>query len=394
MPLFVMLGFVFVVANSPNRFLYDEPYFVNYVPLLHEHGFTPNFLNSLTGAAGPLYAVIHRICEPFTHLQPPRMRLVNVLLLCVLTGVLASAVKRYLPSRRWFVIGGVLVVPMTWVTAGMALSEMPAMLFVALSLYCQLKGLAAFEAHRQFTIWFLLSGACLGVAVWGRQPYLLLLSIPIVLAIVERRLRVAAVLFVSVVAVCTIPLFVIWQGLTPPSHHSLQQGIAVSHGVLSLGYVAICSMLLAPRRPSLSAMQTLVVMTSILALNAAFEVLQLYPVRSAAQRYLSPPMLHAYGIACGSLFASVGVVFFMSQLQTIWSNRDKLQTLAVNAGLLCIALSPLFVAHQYSSRYTAMSLPYLIMASAPLYRENMKSFGSHALGYILGAMSLYGYYSY
>jgi hypothetical protein len=50
---------------------------------------------------------------------------------------------------------------MTWVVAGMALSEMSAMVFVTLSLYLQLRGLGALEQGRPVLVWFLASSPCL-----------------------------------------------------------------------------------------------------------------------------------------------------------------------------------------------------------------------------------------
>ncbi len=88
------LALVVLVVTSPHRFLYDEPYFVEYIPLLHQHGFTTKFLNSLTGTVGPLYALVHAVFEPATHLEPVRMRLVNVILLGLVAGLLAAWLKR------------------------------------------------------------------------------------------------------------------------------------------------------------------------------------------------------------------------------------------------------------------------------------------------------------
>ena len=167
------LALATLVAMSPNRLLYDEPYFANYVSLLHRYGFTSTFLNSLNAAPGPLSAVIQLIFEPVTRLRPVAMRFVNVFLLVALVLVLVMWLKRG-ASDYWVAGGSVLVVPMTWVVAGMALSEMPAMFFVTLSLYLQLRGLEAFHADRPTLGWFLVAGICLGVAVCGSRTCCLL----------------------------------------------------------------------------------------------------------------------------------------------------------------------------------------------------------------------------
>jgi hypothetical protein len=76
-----------LVAFSPRHFIHDEPYYLNYVSLLHQHGLTLAFMNSVPGLAGPLYAFVHAAAEPVTKLDPVEMRFVNVSLLL---GVMVS----------------------------------------------------------------------------------------------------------------------------------------------------------------------------------------------------------------------------------------------------------------------------------------------------------------
>jgi hypothetical protein len=386
------LALVVLVATSPKRFLYDEPFFVRYIPLLHRYGFSTTFLKSLPGTVGPLYSFVHIALEPFTHLQPVRMRFVNASLLVLTAAILAVWLKGQKRPDYWVAAGSVLVVPMTWVLAGMALSEMPAVALVTLSLYLQLRGLAALEAGGPVLAWHVASAICLAIAVWGRQPYLLLCGVPVLAACFERRLRIPALIFVGIVVGSAVPLFIIWKGLVPPSHHFVQQGISVTHGLLSLGYTGICFFLLAPRRLWLSTRMLLGIVTVTVAGNALLRALAFYPLHSAAERYLPRPALSAYGILCGSLFLSCGVVFLAFLLWITWEHRNDLQQLTVNAGLLCVAASPMFIAHQYSSRYTGMSLPYLILATQPWRRWGVLTVLAAALGCAAGFLSLFGYF--
>jgi 4-amino-4-deoxy-L-arabinose transferase-like glycosyltransferase len=116
------------------------PYFANYVALLHEHGLSRAFLRSLSGTAGPLYAFVQAAFEPLTALSPPGMRLMNVGLLAIVAALLVAMSRHDKPVDR-LASASVLVVPMTWVLAGMALSEMPALVFATLSLSLLFKGL-------------------------------------------------------------------------------------------------------------------------------------------------------------------------------------------------------------------------------------------------------------
>jgi len=389
--LVAFLAMVTLVATSPNRFLYDETYFANYVSLLHQHGFTPSFLNSLNAAPGPLSAVVQVIFEPLTQLRPVAMRFVNVVSLIALALVLVMWLKR--EGNEYWVAGcSVLVVPMTWVVAGMALSEMSAMVFVTLSLYLQLRGLDALDQGRSVVAWFLVAGVCLGIAVWGRQPYLVLGGIPVLVALMEGRLRVPVAIFVGAASALAIPLFVIWRGLLPPSQHLAQEGFSVVHGLTSFGYAGICFILLGARSRWLPVKVVLGLVVLTFTVNASFGAFALYPVRSMVNRYLAPSAMPLYGNLFGSLFLSCGVVFLSALLRMIWESRRDLRRLTVNAGLLSVAASPMFVAHQYSSRYTAMALPYLILAAQPWRQWRLESVTMAVLGCGVGFLSLYGYF--
>ncbi|CAN0048612.1 unnamed protein product, partial [Phaeothamnion confervicola] len=244
--LVAFLGLVMMVATSPDSFLHDGPAYVKYIPLLRQHGLTEAFLDSLPGAAGPLYAFVHLAFAPLTDLRPVGMRLVNVALLVVVAGILAAWLKQQ--NRRDYLVAAfsILIVPMTWVMAGLALTEMPAMVFATLSLYLLLKGTEALERGRPFLRWFVASGICLAGAVWGRQPYLLLAGVPVVMALLDRRLRIAALVFAAIVVASAIPLIIAWEGLVPPDDGA-DEGLSLLHGAISLGYAGICFFLLVPR---------------------------------------------------------------------------------------------------------------------------------------------------
>jgi hypothetical protein len=388
--LIAFLAMVMLVAKSPDRFLYDEPFFADYVLLLHKYGFTPKFLNSLNAAPGPLSGVIQVIFEPLTRLRPVAMRFVNTLLLIFLALVLAMWLKRE-RGDYWVSSFSVLVVPMTWVVAGMALSEMSAMVFVTLSLYLQLRGLDAFEKGFSTPLWFLAAGVCIGIAVWGRQPYLLLGGVPVLVALMERRLCGSVVVFVSTLIVIATPLFLIWGGPLPPSQHLAPAGFSIIHGLTSFGYAGICFILLGAR-PWVPVKIALSLVALTFLSNAVLSAFALYPVQSMVDRYLPTAVMPLYGNLFGSLVLSSGVLFMVFLLKTTWESRKNLKQLTVNAGLLCAAASPIFIGHLYSSRYTAMSLPYLILSVQPWRQWSCRTMLMSALGCGIGFLSLYGYF--
>jgi hypothetical protein len=389
--LVAFLGLVATVATSPPDYLYDEEAYANYVPLLRQHGLTEEFLVSLTGGAGPLYAFVHRALEPLTNLSPVRMRLVNVALLVVVAGILAAWLRRQ--DRPDYLLASctILVVPMTWVLAGMALTSMPALVFVSLSLYVLLRGVEALERETPVLGWFVAGGIFLGIAVWGRQTALVLTAVPMLLALLDRRLRLPALVFVAAIAVLTAPLVIAWEGFTPPNEEA-DEGLSLRHGLASLGYTGLCFFLLAPRLRWLSWKSLVAAAVVAGIVNASLGIVVLFPFEAVMDDFLSDSGMAAYGILFGALLAFCAIMFLGWMLRITWHDRLDLKQVTINVGLLCLALSPALIANYYSSRYTAMALPYLVLAVQPWRMWDWKMSGAAIAGCTAGLLSLHGYF--
>lgn len=379
------------VVTSPANFVYDEQDYANYVLLLRRYGLTEEFLEMLTGGAGPLYAFVHQALEPLTDLSPVRMRLVNVVLLAVVAGILAAWLKRQ--NRPDYLLAGctILIVPMTWVLAGMALTSMPSLVFASLSLYVLLRGVEALEQETPVLGWFIAGGIFLGVAVWGRQTALVLSGVPVLLALLDRRLRLPAMVFVAIIAVLTAPLVIAWEGFTPPNEEA-DEGLSLRHGLTSLGYTGLCFFLLAPRLKWLS-WKALVASAVVISIaSAALGIVVMSPFESVMDDFLSDSGLAAYASLFGSLLVFCAVMFLGWILRITWHGRRDLKQVTINAGLLCLALSPALIANYYSSRYTAMALPYLVLAAQPWRLWDWKMSGAAVAGCTAGLLSLLGYF--
>jgi hypothetical protein len=385
------LVLVATVVTSPPIFVHDEPYYVNYVPLLRRYGLTEEFLDALTGGAGPLYAFVHRVLEPLTNLSPVRMRLVNVALLAVVVGILAAWLKRQNRPDYLLASCAILAVPMTWVLAGMALTSMPSLVFASLSLYALLRGVEALEQGTSVLGWFVAAGVFLGVAVWGRQTALVLTGVPVLLALLHRRLWRPALATVAIVVVFTAPLVIVWEGFTPPNE-AADEGLSLRHGLTSLGYTGVCFFLLAPRLKWLS-WKSLVAAAVVAAIvNASLEIVVTFPFTSFVDDFVGTAGMTAGADLFGSLLVFCGVMFLGWILRIIWQGRGDLKQVTINAGLLCIALSPALIANYYSSRYTAMALPYLVLAAQPWRAWGWKMNGAAIAGCTMGLLSLLGYF--
>lgn len=386
------LALVVVVANSPPSFVYDERAYVKYVPLLREHGLSETFLDALPGGAGPLYAFLHHALGPLTTLSPVGMRLVNVALLAVVVGILAAWLRRQERADYLLASGAILVVPMTWVLAGMALTSMPALVLVSLSLYLLLRGVEAVGQEARVVVgWFAAAGIVLGVAVWGRQPTLVLAGVPLLLALLDRRLRLPAGVFVGIVAVFLLPLVAAWEGFTPPNEEA-EEGLSLRYGVTSLGYAGICFFLLAPRWKWF-AWKSLVVGAAVAAgANAAFGFVAPCPFAALMESFVEAPAVAGCAVLFGALLVFCAVMFLGWILKFTLESRGDLKQVTIYAGLLCITLSPALIENYYSSRYTAMALPYLVLAAQPWRKWNWKMYGAAIGGCGAGLASLLGYF--
>ena len=137
------------ILLSPHERVFDEEAYARYVDLLHRYGLSLVLLQKLPGAAGPLFGVFHFALEPVTGLDPVLMRLATFALLLVAIVLVALGLRLLNVADAWLIAAAMLVVPMTWVMAGMALTGMPALVFVAANLVAQLRGLAALQRGEQ-----------------------------------------------------------------------------------------------------------------------------------------------------------------------------------------------------------------------------------------------------
>jgi len=389
--LVAVLALAAAILTSPRQYVHDELNYVLYVHLLKDFGLTEQFLDALPGAAGPLYGFLHLIFEPLTGLSPVWMRWVNAVLLVGVIAILAAWFRRTKCADYPLAAGSILVVPLTWLMTGVALTSLPMLVFVTLSIYLQFRGLDALARGGPVVGWFGASAVALGVAVWGRQPAVVLVVVPVVLAMLDRRLRLPAVLFVGIVAAFLVPLVIAWDGLVPPDEE-IEAGFSPGHGLLSLGYAAVYFFLLVPRLEWPLLKPLVVAAPVIVAANVWLDMPVVYPFRTFVESFLSTTGMKIYGTTFTSLLMTAGAAFFGLVVRALWRSRGDLQQVAIHTGLLCCMLSPVFIANYFSSRYAALALPYLVLAAQPRRIWGWKTILAAAAGCAMGLLSLVGHY--
>jgi hypothetical protein len=87
-----------------------------------------------------------------------------------------------------------------------------------------------------------------------------------------------------------------------------------------------------------------------------------------------------------------GAVFLVWVTGQAWQARHDPTAVLIHAGLFAISLAPAFIGTQFSSRYAAVALPYLILAAAPYRVPGLATKLKTVLGCAVGLSALLGYY--
>jgi hypothetical protein len=170
------LAIIIVVLVFKRPAFNDEVSYLENVPLIHKYGLSDTYLTKLIGSAGPLYSLFHYTFEPITHLQAPYIRFLNI---ASLAGIIYFTFRTLRLSKG---ISGeyalyTMAVPITYAVSGLALTEIPAMLFFSIGLYFIAKSAITYEnMFIKAAIGVIIGGTCIGLSILGRQPYLIILA--------------------------------------------------------------------------------------------------------------------------------------------------------------------------------------------------------------------------
>lgn len=366
--LFALLVTISASLKPP---LHDETYYLATVSLFDEYGVSRTFLRALPGPAGPTYTFVQALARPFTGLELRGARLVNFCLLLATSLVLPLAIRTLrargdpdlAPSpQAWY--GGLdaIAVPMTWVMAGTALTEMPGILFASLSLLA----LAACTESPLRRAWLpsVIGGLCLGLALLARQTLLPLLAMTPILAVRRKGNLPALALFCLLATTEIAVAFEAWRGLSPPLTKYVGSGLAPGHGVKALACAGSVMFLLAPgffRMPL--PLGLLVVVVAVL-VNAFLGVIQLGPMQAAAEQLLSVGMKTSYDAVSSALAVAIAALYLAACAVNLIRHRSNRFYLLLLLSSLAVVLTSVKVTHLFSSRYVGQALPMLVLLGA------------------------------
>ena len=367
----LLLCLVMVIYVSPPFLIYDEQLHFVSVVLLGKIGMSRDFLTGMTTAVGPLYAILHLVSENFTGERVLTARMLNIVLCSTMIVALYCAMKNRSTSTDSALI--VIGIPTLWVVTGMALTEIPAMCFIALGLWALSE-----KSHSLYGA--ALSGLAFGLATTARQPYFALPILTCVIFLVWRKWDLRHVIIHGLTALpLPIMIFWVWGGLVPP--FELQQAhswIAIQDApglgsmgfhidtrtmVRSLGYAGFFAFILSPSLLRYKNKLALTAGALVFALNFSTNFLDFMPATHAID-FLPQFILTMLPPIISSLFASLAWMLFFGLAMWIWQYRQSAFNVTLGLAALGIVIHPGVIALEFSSRYTIMALPFLAMIAS------------------------------
>jgi len=385
-----------MIATSPSQLRYDERNHVGLAQIVAKDGWCDALVSPENhSATGPLYPAIHLMLSPVTHLQAPAIRWANFC--CFLAVILLLASYRPTEPLGMRMLFGftLLSVPFLWPTVGLALTEIPSLLFFTgfVLLFLRLIN-SGIGSSRGVLGSALAAGLCLGAAILGRQTYLIIVPV-VVIMILWLREKWPAVLLCSITALAISGwLFALWHGLAPPHYYQLAEpSVSFSNMLFSLSYAAVATLFLNPAWLFRQREKAWIV-CAVCGVTSAY----------LARNYEDPPakslLVHVFGtqmglwigLAIGCAIAAVGVIWAWTALKAFWQARRDPEQVFLLLSLGALVLAPMKMTAQFSSRYVVGSLSVLLLVvDAPLQsREYWVP--RMVVGTFLGMAILWTYY--
>ena len=381
-----------MLVRSPRQLVYDEANTAPTISAFRAYGLTSRYLNSLTHASGPLFGAVYSAFFPLSHDDIYRLRFINYGLTCTFVGLMLWVLRREKFPFSTALAGATIAIPTLWVCTGIALDEMLGLVLLTGALVPL--GKNAFESLEppwKRALRFLLAGVGIGLASLDRQPFVLA-SVAVLIASIMCRRRMACAMLTPVVSILVLaPVIITWRGLTPPLVGS-HAGLSPEHGVISLAYGGLFTLLIAPGYLCFKKWQIWFAVLSSFAINVAFSVIIVEPAKSLALKLIPHNIMDLYGTVCGTLLLAVSIFYGVSVAVRTIECRREVWKLVTQFGMILLLTWPVIMKVQYSSRYTLMALPFLVLAVKDHYRANAYTAARTVAGGLLGAAVLWTYY--
>lgn len=386
-----------MIANSPSKLCYDEPFHLNLAQDVLERGWSVALTSpNNQSAAGPLYPAVHLFALQATRIEAPAVRFVNYFFLVAVIVTLAFSARDGSSKLAWLTGFSVVSVPFLWPCAGLALTELPALAAFSLFVLAMLHILRGEETDSLFRAcgWAAAAGLLLGVSVLGRQTYLAVVPVVGFMCFLIPRKWPLLLLCLTVAAISCGWLFMLWGGLVPPAQAHVDGGLSLKHGVLSLSYVAAATLFLQPgwikpssRGISLGASGLGIVLALLCGDYTS------PPAKSLLLAVFGERAGLAVGFIVNSLFMTAGILWAWTALRRCWQARGDPLRVFLFLTLFVLVAAPMKVSHTFSSRYLVGLLGVLVLVvEIPSITACRWYAARMSVGSVLGAATLWTYY--
>jgi hypothetical protein len=237
----------------------------------------------------------------------------------------------------------------------------------------------------------LAAGVLLGVAILGRQTYLVAPAVLVLMALLDpvHRKHYAACLAASL-SLCGW-LFFWWKGFVPPSQHFVDGGLQPFHVILAMAHLGVVAFFLSPGWliPS-EIIPKWVISVGILVFAALFLYSASLPAKSLLVRFDRP--FPVASVLAALFMGALGFLWLLRILETALQNRSQPEILLWILLLLALAAAPAKISHTFSSRYVvgALTLQWLLVGKA--FHFDWKSSSARLAGSAIGFGILQCYY--
>lgn len=399
--LFLILAGFTAFNDFPTRSSYtDEAQHFANIELIKSAGLGEKFLMDYKCTPGPVYAVIQYFLSPFTADDVSRMRLVNIFFLgaCILATYLL--IRRFWPALSASLAAGIsfsyLFIPVTYIAAGLGLTEFCGIFFLLCSLVVLLKALDHPLVSGKLLL-AALAGVLLGFAICTRQPFLAVVPALFLLWKDDKKPVQLTVLFTAAFFSLILPayIFSVWGGWVSPY---FQDRIAArfwapEFGVLAFGYATIFMVILSPPW-----FRTFLVLpdkklnvgfiTLLLIANYYFKWLEFLPNKALSWQFSA-----GFQMLISNIFGSVVIYLSALFIKNLYLNYDVNRQQKGVALLYFCAFLLIFSCVKntliFGSRYLLPAIPFLILIAAPSFTEKNRFLMIRVTAAVIGFASLW-----
>lgn len=386
---------VIIVKHRGTGMRWDESYLYTKLLEYTEVPWTQTLTFDLGDqTVGPLYQVTHRMAAPLTGYHLGALRGLTMLLGLLSALLLQRALRTARTPEPTETALGLYAVPTMWVCSGLALSEMPAMLFLCAGLLALAAALQG-QSMVRCLAWAVLAGLLVSIAIAGRTTYLAAaVAAPALWARPPRRTATVTT-FLAAALPLPLLLFATWQGVVPPgAHHVNAGGIAPFHLILALAYTCLFVGLIAPRwliGTRAAFVATAVAFVTFTAFYRLAADISYVPMAGAIGTRIDTMTHGLFGAAAaGAATVAAGWVT-TSGIVRLRHATEPLVRYGIVATFVLVG-SSLMVTNHFSSRHAAAAAPFLVLATITHTPQGSWRWIRLVVGAVAGLVALLSYY--